>query len=196
MNLVRIEIPMPIRTPRLLIKPREVGEGATIAKAVNESLDILKPFMIFAQRAATLDEMEEHCRESIAEFDARSELTLSIYDLSGKVFIGSTGFHRIKWKIPSFEIGYWVHKDFQGLGYISEAVNALTRYAFGQLSAKRVEIRCDARNSRRLKVMSNMGYVQEGILRLSVAAVDGSIADDVVSARYDLAGLPDLEVKW
>lgn len=34
MNPILIDVPMPILTPRLLIKPRQIGEGVVIAKAV------------------------------------------------------------------------------------------------------------------------------------------------------------------
>ncbi|HVK62103.1 MAG TPA: GNAT family N-acetyltransferase, partial [Bdellovibrionales bacterium] len=121
---------MPILTPRLLIKPRQVGEGATIAKAVCESLDHLKPWMPFAKTEPTNEQMEEHCRKSLSEFVSRTNFTLSIYDREGKTFIGSTGLHRPNWSLPSFHLGYWIHKDFEGKGFISESTNAVTRYAF------------------------------------------------------------------
>lgn len=152
MKPILLDLPMPIRTPRLLIKPREIGEGASLAKAVNESLETLKPWMPFAQRPATPEDMEAHCREKKAEFILRKDFVLSIYLRDKQTLIGSTGFHRLNWDVPALEIGYWIHKNFEGKGLISESTNALTRYAFEVFKAKRVEIRCDAENLRSLSL--------------------------------------------
>lgn len=196
MNPILLDLPMPILTPRLLIRPRHAGEGATLAKAVCESLDHLKPWMPFAKVKPTDDQMEEHCRRSLSEFVARTNFTLSIYDRDGKTFIGSTGLHRPNWSVPSFHLGYWIHKDFEGKGFISESTNALTRYAFAVFGARRVEIRCDGKNLRSLAVMKKLGFVQEGILRGDDIGADGSIRDTIITARLDAASLPPLQVSW
>ena len=196
MNPILIAVPTPILTPRLLIKPRQIAEGAVIAKAVAESLEHLKPWMPFAQTIPSVDEMEVHCRKSLSEFIARENFTFSIYDRDGHTFIGSTGLHKPNWDVPSFHIGYWIHKDFEGKGFILESTNALTRYAFEIFRAKRVEIRCDGRNLRSLAVMKKLGYTQEGILRNDDIGADGAIRDTIVTARYDAVGLPELNVTW
>jgi len=195
MNPILIDLPMPLWTPRLCMKPREVGEGAVINRAVCASLEHLKPWMPWAQKAPTVEESEEHCRRSVAKFILREDLTLSIYTRDGKEFVGSTGLHRANWEVPSFHIGYWVVAAFEGRGFITEAVNALTRYAFGVLRARRVEIRCDVENVRSLVVMKRLGFVQEGVLR-NEGVMGSAVRDTIVTARCDAEGLPALEVGW
>jgi RimJ/RimL family protein N-acetyltransferase len=196
MNPILIDLPMPILTPRLRLQPRHIGEGATINKAICTSLEHLKPWMPFAQKAPTLAESEEHCRRSLAKFILREDLTLSIYTRNGNELVGSTGLHRANWDLPSFHIGYWVAREFEGQGLITESTHALTRYAFKVLKARRVEIRCDAKNRRSLSVMLRLGFVQEGILKRDDLAESGELRDTIVTARYDEVGLPDLEVSW
>lgn len=196
MNPILLDVPMPILTPNLQIRPRQIGEGPEIAKAVRDSLEHLKPWMPFAQSAPTDEQMEEHCRKSLAEFIARTNFTFSIYDRAGGNFIGSTGFHRPNWDIPAFHTGYWIHKRFEGKGLIQESTNAVTRYAFEVFRARRLEIRCDSRNQRSLAIMKKLGFQQEGVLRNDDLGADGSIRDTVVTARYDIIGLPPLEVSW
>jgi len=196
MNPILIDVPMPIKTPRLLIRPRQVGEGPVIAKAVTESLEHLKPWMPFAQEAPTNEKMEIHCRMSAADFTARKNFTLSIYDRDGKTLIGSTGLHEPSWDVRSFHIGYWVHKNFEGHGYIQESTHALTLYAFKVFQARRVEIRCDTRNMKSLSVMKKLGFQHEGTLMNDSIGVDGTIRSTIVMARYDLNGLPCLDVSW
>jgi hypothetical protein len=41
-----IDVPMPIRTPRLLIRPRQTGDGAMAVAAVAETWDDLHQWMV------------------------------------------------------------------------------------------------------------------------------------------------------
>lgn len=152
--------------------------------------------MPFAQEAPSDDKMEENCRKSLSDFIARTNFTLSIYDRNGEYFIGSTGLHKPNWDVRSFEIGYWIHKKFEGKGLIQESTIALTKYAFEVFRAQRVEIRCDARNERSLAVMKKIGFHQEGVLRNEDLGMDGSLRDTIVTARYDLEGLPQIQTTW
>ncbi len=79
--------------------------------------------------------------------------------------IGGSGLHRINWKVPKFEIGYWVRTSLARQGYITEAVAGITDFAFNTLGAKRVEIRCDALNGRSAAIPQRLGFIHEGTLR-------------------------------
>jgi ribosomal-protein-serine acetyltransferase len=191
-----LNLPMPIKTSRILIRPRREGEGSIISAAITESLDSLKPWMPFAQSAPSAEMSEEVCRKSLADFILKTDFVLSIYDSTGTEFIGSTGLHRPNWDVRSFHIGYWICKKFEGKGLITESTNALTRYAFDVLKARRLEIRCDANNIKSLSVMKRLGFVQEGVLKNDAVDVNGQLRDTVVTARYDIDGLPDLDLQW
>jgi RimJ/RimL family protein N-acetyltransferase len=64
-----------------------------------------------------------------------------------------------------FEIGYWLRKSAEGHGYMAEAASLLTNYALNDLKANRVEILCDALNTRSASVARRLGFVHEGTLR-------------------------------
>jgi ribosomal-protein-serine acetyltransferase len=196
MNPILRDLPMPIITPRLCLKPREIGEGPIINRAICSSIEHLKPWMPFAQKVPTQEESEEHCRRSLANFILREDITLSIYSRDRKLFLGSTGLHRANWSVPSFHIGYWICKEFEGKGYVAEATNALTQYAFQCLKARRVEIRCDSENIRSLGVMKRLGFSQEGTLKNEDVQESGALRHTIITARYDAHGLPALDVSW
>jgi hypothetical protein len=46
---VLIEVPMPIRTPRLTIRPKEIGDGAITSPAVAETWEELNRWMRWAE---------------------------------------------------------------------------------------------------------------------------------------------------
>jgi ribosomal-protein-serine acetyltransferase len=81
-----------------------------------------------------------------------------------ETIIGGSGLHRINWNVPKFEIGYWVRTSYARKGYISEAVAGISDFAFKQLGAKRVEIRCDKLNERSAAIPRRLGFNHEGTL--------------------------------
>ncbi len=77
---------------------------------------------------------------------------------------GVIGYHTIDWANKSVEIGYWLGKEFEGLGIMTKACIALIEYAFNEYKLHRVQIRCATGNERSRKLIERLGFVQEGIL--------------------------------
>jgi RimJ/RimL family protein N-acetyltransferase len=197
-NPVLLDIPMPIETPRLVIREPLHGDGPEVNAAVLESFAELEQWMPWADHKPTVEESEESVRRGYAKWILREDLRLMLFDKQSGIFIGGSGLHRIDWKIPSFEIGYWMRTSFTGRGLIQESTNAITRFAFQQLGAKRVEIRCDSDNGKSISVIKKLGFELEGRLRKNDFGQNGSalLRDTLVYSRLDTEGLPDLDVTW
>jgi len=74
---------------------------------------------------------------------------------------------------------------------MTEAINALTQYAFSQMKVKRIAITCDADNVQSQKIPLRLGYVLEATLKSNrLKPVTAEIGDTLVYARYDLDSLP------
>jgi RimJ/RimL family protein N-acetyltransferase len=138
--------------------------------------------MPWAKEVPTPEESEENIRQAVAKFVAREDLRLNAYEKETGAFVIGTGLHRINWGVPKFEIGYWVRTSRAGRGYVTEAVGAITRFAFEVLGAERVEIRCDTRNGRSGRVALRCGYRLEGTLRCNERDNDGVLRDTHVYA--------------
>ena len=66
---------------------------------------------------------------------------------------------------------------------MTEAVRAVTAFAFGQLRAERIEIRMDSRNTRSSAVAERVGYTREACLRRQARGVDGSLRDTLIYVK-------------
>jgi RimJ/RimL family protein N-acetyltransferase len=172
-NRVLLDFPELIETNRLYIKPCKPGDGVMVHKAINSSIKTLSEWMPFAQKEQTVEEVEAGLRESYAQFILRNDFRLHIYEKDSGEMAGSTGFHRIDWNTGTVEIGYWGVSSLSGNGYITEAVEELTRFAFLHLAVQRVEIRCDELNISSRRVPERLGYKLEGILRHNSLSADG-----------------------
>lgn len=204
MNILKpilIDLPMPIKTPRLLIRPPQVGDGIALNAAILESFDVLHEFMDWAKTKPLINESEEQARLSAANWLLRKNeepwLQLYIFDINSGEFIGGTGFNNIVWEIPSVETGYWIRSSHTGQGLMTEAVNAMTQYAFKQMGVKRIAITCDVNNTRSKKIAERLNYTLEGILKSNRRMPkSGKLSDTLVFAKYSLENLPFLTLAW
>ena len=101
----------------------------------------------------------------------------------------------MNWRARIFEIGYWVHSQKTGQGYATEITNSLLRYAFKELSANRVYISHDSDNGASCRVIEKLGFIKEGQTHNSALRGD-HLRGTTHYARYDLSGLPPLDVRW
>jgi len=184
MNPILKNFPDAFESERLLIRAPRPGDGTELRAAVAESLNELKPWMPWAQAELSGEEAEENVRKAWVDFLARKDLRLHLYLKGTGTLVGCSGLHRIDWGVPKFEIGYWARTPYARRGYIREAVAAITRFAFDQLGARRVEIRCDPLNARSRRVPEALGYALEATLRCDgVSPHDGSARDTLVFAK-------------
>ncbi|WP_310387489.1 GNAT family protein [Roseateles sp.] len=185
---ILIEVPETLETERLLLAAPRPGIGPALAVAIAESLVQLSPWMPWAQQAPSFEDSEAVARRMCADFIARRDLSYQIYDraVEGRRLLGGCGLHRLDWEVRRFEIGYWIRSSAQGEGYVSEAVLALTRMAFEQLRARRVEIRMDDVNLRSRAVAERCGFELEGILRRDSLTPAGEPRNTCVYARIGL----------
>lgn len=82
------------------------------------------------------------------------------------------------------EVGYWLGRRFWGRGVVSDALRAVTAYAFAELGMHRVFAVPFADNAASVRVLEKAGYVLEGRMRRS-AVKDGRILDQWLFAACD-----------
>lgn len=78
--------------------------------------------------------------------------------------IGSCDFNH-RHEDDVFEIGYMLHPDFWGRGYMTEAVSALIEIGFTLLNLHKVEIRCYGSNKQSQRVAEKLGFTLEARIR-------------------------------
>jgi RimJ/RimL family protein N-acetyltransferase len=183
MNPILLDFPDSFDTERLTIRGPRYADAREIVTAVNESLADLHPWMPWAAAPAEVEATEARLRAAMAKWITREDLLVHVYLKGSTTFVVGSGLHRIDWHARKFEIGYWCRTSHVGNGYVTEAVNALTAFAFERLQANRVEIRCDTRNARSVAVAKRCGFLQEAILRHDDLGVDGNLRSTYVFSK-------------
>jgi RimJ/RimL family protein N-acetyltransferase len=174
---ILIDLPEELVGDLVIVRPWAEADSSGLWDAVDNSREHLEAFMPWVDRYHNPDDALEYTRRSRARWLLREDLSVAIVERQTGRIVGGSGLHRIDWGIRAFEIGYWIRQDAEGRGYITETVQLLTRLAFDELDANRVELRIDTRNIRSLRVGERLGFVLEGTLRRKLPAADGTAAD-------------------
>lgn len=164
MNPLLLEFPEEFTTERLLIRIPRPGDGKAVYEAINASINELKPWLPFAQKEQSEEEVEVNIRNAHIAFLKREDLRFLIFSKETGNLIANSGLHRMDWDVRKFEIGYWIDSRYSGKGYMAEAVQGITDFAFRELQAQRVEIRCDEKNIKSRAIPERLGFNLEGIL--------------------------------
>ena len=124
---------------------------------------------------------EHYVRERSPDaFSLRTELQL-VLEFDGK-FAGALSFHTLALEDAKAEIGYWLTSDVRGKGIATNATRLLTEYGFETIGFQRIEALVVESNKPSLKVLSNAGYQQEGLLRDKCCHDDGSYENMIMFA--------------
>lgn len=113
--------------------------------------------------------------------DVKPETHFAI-DVEGSA-VGGIGF-RIQTDVNrrSAEIGFWLGEKYWGRGIMTEAVRAVTAYAFEHFDLCRVYAQVFETNPASARVLEKVGYVLEGKLCCSVMKA-GRMLDSFLYAR-------------
>ena len=133
----------------------------------------------------------QHAEEWIATASGRTPQTHFAIALDDEVVggigveVGESG--RLAVSEHCAEIGYWLGESFWGRGIMSEALVALTEWAFTELGLVRLHAAVYARNPASARVLAKAGYEFEGRHHARYFK-DGEFIDGLMFAKVRLPG--------
>lgn len=178
-------IPQSIETERLTLRCPRVDDGQMLHAAILESAERLRPWFAWPAGAPlTLERSVSTARFARWRFLAGRELQFLILHDQQEKLLGVTGLCNPDWTWRHFEISYWLRSGYEGHGYATEAVTALTAFAFERLGARRLEIRCIPENKAAVALPLKLGYTLENVLpRTQRDHESGTLHDVAVFVR-------------
>ena len=125
----------------------------------------------------------------MADWSAGDHATWNAIDLSSGDFVGNVSVFAIDEEHQTGRVGYRITPAMRGSGLGSEALRAVTAWAFAELALARLQLEHEVGNVASCRVATRAGYRLEGVLRSSYRRPDGSRHDEHVHGR--LASDPD-----
>ena len=137
-----------IKTKRMILRPMTDAETeALIARTDDDEL------------RAAYGEMLEGCRRDPINRVWYAPWRMALKD--GAENIGDLCF-KGPVKDHSVEIGYGIQPEYEGKGYTTEAVQAMTQWAFGQKDVVFVEAETDPDNKASQRILEKCGFAADG----------------------------------
>lgn len=160
-----------------LLEERHAEE---IFALIDQDREYLRPWLPWVDRSTAPEVTRAFIRMALEQFARNEILVTGIWHK--KQFAGCVGTVPINWGDLSVEIGYWLGKEYQGLGLATQGVRVILRQAFEEWKLNRVVIRCATENVRSQALPKRLGFVLEGKLR-QAHMVNGEFQDLYVYSK-------------
>lgn len=180
-----MRLTLPVETERLVLRAPSPEHAPAVQEAIVESFAELHPWMPWAVEPQSFEETVGFLERAERQYDAGENYSILGFLRGDGRFVLGTGLHPRHLDVPSYEIGYWCRTSMAGQGLVVEAVSAIAELGRTVLGAKRLEIRCDARNLRSRRVAERAGFELEATLRQEQRSNDGELSDTLIFAWVD-----------
>ena len=164
---------------RTVIRPLRVDDAHAVYDAVMRNSEHLRPWMTWMD--AITDASDVHSWVRLAEKEAYEHSAFKAGIWRRSALIGFIDLHDIDWTSGHASIGYWLDRDYTGLGIMTQAVNVFSEYAFEALDMHRIEIHVATGNHRSRRIPERLGFKLEGVLR-QVQRLRGAYVDHALYA--------------
>ncbi|WP_439554515.1 GNAT family N-acetyltransferase [Flavobacterium macrobrachii] len=165
-----------LETERLLLRQLD-------NKDVNEVLELRgnPETMKFIPRplAKNTDDALEHIKMINDKIDENVGINWAITIKGSDKMIGLLGHYRIQPENHRAEIGYMILPQYNGKGYVTEAVKAVMEYGFNQMNLHSIEAVIDPENIASERVLQKNGFVKEAHI-LENELYEGKFWDTVI----------------
>lgn len=145
------------------LKLRHKEDAEIVFLLVDKNREHLRPWLPWVDTTLSSLDTEKYIEMCLEKFEKKETADFGIY-YEDKL-VGSTGFNKIDLVNEWAEIGYWLDKDHEGRGIMTECVKAMINYGFNELGLHRVQIRCSSLNLKSEGIPKRLGFSLEGTVR-------------------------------
>lgn len=160
--------------PGVELRLLEERHAPALFAVVNRERAHLRRWMSWVDPTTSEDDILAFIRRSLQQFASNEGFSAGVW-VDGAV-AGVITLHKIDWLNRTGEIGYWLAREAQGRGIMTDAAKAVTGHALVELDLHRVEIRCAQGNAKSAAIPKRLGFTFEGVLR-QASRVNGETKD-------------------
>ena len=102
--------------------------------------------------------------KKVKQFLEKEEFLFKLKEKEGRTIIGLVYIKEIDWNKWQAELAYCISYQYEGKGWTTQAVSALSKYAFSTLGLTKLRIIAHKTNLGSVKVAEKCGYTWEGTL--------------------------------
>ena len=131
--------------------------------AVDSNREHLSAFLPWVGSMQSAGDFQSYIKNCELLYQQKKEVSFVI--LFDDVLVGRIGLHHVNLQNNNAAIGYWLTKNTEGKGIISQSCKALITFGFQELGLHRIEIKAATGNIRSQAIPEKLNFKKEGILR-------------------------------
>lgn len=147
----------------IVLRQLRLQEAPELFQLINGAREYLREWLPWVDTTRTPEDSLAFIDHSMQAFEDERGLTAGIY-YRGKL-AGLISYNNLDWANKVAYVGYWLAPDYQGYGIMTNAVRALTDYAFTAYGLNRIDIRAAFENKKSRAIPKRLGFQEEGQIR-------------------------------
>jgi hypothetical protein len=149
---------------KIVLRKNNLSWAKHMFNCVDKNRNRLREFLPWVDLTKSVTDTSNYIKQTEKEWEDCTEFDFGLFRASDDAYIGNFGVHTIAWQHNRCELGYWIAGEFEGQGFVTDAVKTIERALF-KAGFNRIEVRCSSQNERSSKVPERCGYTLEGVLR-------------------------------
>ncbi|MCC8361110.1 GNAT family N-acetyltransferase [Salinimicrobium sediminilitoris] len=151
-----------LKTQRLFLRKQELKDAASLQQL--RSNDAVMKFMDSDKHLDTKTS-EAFIGRNLETYEKKSGFFWVITERESGNFMGDIILHKIDRTNARAEIGYTLHPDYWGHGYMKEAMRAVISFGFNDLALHSIEANINPANDTSRALLLKMGFIKEAYFR-------------------------------
>lgn len=160
---------------RISLKQIELMDAVDMFLTIDSQRDYLREWLPFIDATKDVEDSMDFVKSIYHGSEGSHELVFVI-QYNG-TFIGLIGFKDTDYQNKRTEIGYWLSRDFQKMGIMTQSVATLLDFAFDELNLNRVTIKCAVGNDPSKRIPQRLHFTLEGVERDGELLSSGQYTD-------------------
>lgn len=165
-------------TNRTVVRRFRENEGEIFYNLVYENTNRITDYFPQTTEAVTdKDTGEGFVRQKLADWLLQQEYCFGVWESKSAMLVGFVRVFNIVWGVPSAEIAFFIDKNFEGKGIMTEVILAVMRFAFEELQVEKLSLRTATDNYATQRLARKCGFRREGDLRSAFRRPGGELID-------------------
>ena len=139
------------------------NDAEPLLNVVEKNREFLREWLPWVDETNTVEDIITFIRTSLKQY-ANNEGPVCVIVQDNEI-IGIISFHGINTKNKSGGIGYWLSKDQNGKGIMTQCCKVLVKYGFNEQGLNRITIPAAKINAKSSAIPERLGFTEEGTLR-------------------------------
>ena len=130
---------------------------------ITQEKERLSEWLPWAHNYGTVENSIAYTELTLRNFEEKKSFGFTI--LFKNKPVGKIGTHTIDYTNKRTTIGYWLSKETEGKGVMTQCVKGLLQFCFTELNLNRVEVLCATENIRSNRIAQKLNFELEGIFK-------------------------------